>query len=210
DGSSTTNLAALTGGGTYTMKIEFDKEATDAVKKNITQGLRDAVVNGITAEVKLKDSFTGVTTDVTQVFTAKGNAGKVAKGGGLNLQIGDSAEQRVQVKVIDMGVKNLGLTDVDVSSEPQASKSINKIKNAINTVSGQRADLGAIQNRLEHTINNLTTTSENMTAAESRIRDTDMAKEMMAFTKNNVLSQAAQSMLAQANQQPQQVLQLLK
>ncbi|MEG0340350.1 MAG: flagellin, partial [Oscillospiraceae bacterium] len=79
-----------------------------------------------------------------------------------------------------------------------------------NTVSGQRADLGAIQNRLEHTINNLTTTSENMTAAESRIRDTDMAKEMMAFTKNNVLSQAAQSMLAQANQQPQQVLQLLK
>ncbi|MEG0180205.1 MAG: flagellin, partial [Oscillospiraceae bacterium] len=212
DGTTTTNSLSLTsgGGGTYTVKIELDKEASDTVKKGVTEDLRNAVVNGITIEAKINETLTGKENLSASNFTIKGDAGKVAKGGGLNLQIGDTPEQRVQVKVIDMGVKNLGLTDVDVSSEPNASKSINKIKDAINTVSGQRADLGAIQNRLEHTINNLTTTSENMTAAESRIRDTDMAKEMMAFTKNNVLAQAAQSMLAQANQQPQQVLQLLR
>ncbi|MEG1367082.1 MAG: flagellin, partial [Oscillospiraceae bacterium] len=129
---------------------------------------------------------------------------------GLSLQIGDTASQRVMVSVNSMDTKSLGLSEADVSTEAGASKAIDKIKSAINTVSGTRADLGAVQNRLEHTINNLTATTENMTAAESRIRDTDMAKEMMAFTKNNVLAQAAQSMLAQANQQPQQVLQLLK
>ncbi|MEG0878920.1 MAG: flagellin, partial [Oscillospiraceae bacterium] len=128
---------------------------------------------------------------------------------GLNLQIGDTATQRVSVNVTSMSTKTLKIDDVDVGTEAGATTAIDKIKTAINSVSGTRADLGAIQNRLEHTINNLTTTTENMTAAESRIRDTDMAKEMMAFTKNNVLAQAAQSMLAQANQQPQQVLQLL-
>ncbi len=132
------------------------------------------------------------------------------KGIGLGLQIGDTANQRVSVSVGSMSTKALGLDPVDVSSEANASKAIDVIKNSINTVSSTRADLGAIQNRLEHTVNNLTTTTENMTAAESRIRDTDMAKEMMQFTKNNVLAQAAQSMLAQANQQPQQVLQLLR
>ncbi|MEG2660788.1 MAG: flagellin, partial [Oscillospiraceae bacterium] len=131
-------------------------------------------------------------------------------GMGLNLQIGDTASQRVSVSITNMNETSLGLKTVDVSTEAKASKSIDLIKAGINMVSGQRADLGAIQNRLEHTINNLTTTTENMTAAESRIRDTDMAKEMMAFTKNNVLAQAAQAMLAQANQQPQQVLQLLR
>lgn len=135
----------------------------------------------------------------------------VAKGdGGLNLQIGDSASQRVAVKIGAMDVASLGLAGVDISTELGATKAIDVIKSAINSVSSTRADLGAIQNRLEHTINNLTTTSENMTAAESRIRDTNMAEEMMQFTKNNVLSQAAQAMLAQANQQPQQVLQLLR
>ena len=86
---------------------------------------------------------------------------------------------------------------------------ISKVDAALKAVSEERANLGAVQNRLEHTINNLGATSENLTAAESRIRDTDMAKEMMGFTKNNILMQAAQSMLAQANQQPQGVLQLL-
>ncbi len=131
-------------------------------------------------------------------------------GAGLGLQIGDTASQRVNVSVANMSTKSLGLDAVDVSTEANASKSIDLVKEGINIVSAQRADLGAIQNRLEHTINNLTTTTENMTAAESRIRDTDMAKEMMQFTKNNVLAQAAQAMLAQANQQPQQVLQLLR
>ena len=84
------------------------------------------------------------------------------------------------------------------------------IKAAINKVSSTRGDLGAVQNRLEHTINNLSVTTENMTAAESRIRDVDMAEEMMAYTKNNILVQSSQAMLAQANQIPQGVLQLLQ
>lgn len=99
---------------------------------------------------------------------------------------------------------------IDISTREKASGSITSIDDAIKKVSDQRSSLGAVQNRLEHTINNLGTASENLTAAESRIRDTDMAAEMMAFTKNNILTQAAQSMLAQANQQPQGVLQLLQ
>jgi len=99
---------------------------------------------------------------------------------------------------------------IDISSQPSADKAITTIQSAIDTVSAERSKLGAVQNRLEHTINNLGTSSENLTAAESRIRDVDMAKEMMEFTKNNILTQAAQAMLAQANQQPQGVLQLLR
>ncbi|KJS19054.1 MAG: hypothetical protein VR72_20135 [Clostridiaceae bacterium BRH_c20a] len=99
---------------------------------------------------------------------------------------------------------------IDVSSQSAANTAITSIQSAIETVSSERSKLGSLQNRFEHTIANLGTSSENLTAAESRIRDVDMAKEMMEFTKNNILSQAAQAMLAQANQQPQGVLQLLR
>lgn len=99
---------------------------------------------------------------------------------------------------------------LDVSNHSNATNAIKAIDQAIEAVSAQRSSLGAYQNRLEHTINNLGTSSENLTAAESRIRDVDMAKEMMDFTKNNILTQAAQAMLSQANQQPQGVLQLLR
>ena len=99
---------------------------------------------------------------------------------------------------------------LDVSSHTNATNAIKTLSNAIEKVSAERSKLGAYQNRLEHTITNLTTSSENTSAAESRIRDVDMAKEMMNFQKNNILSQAAQAMLAQANQQPQNVLQLLR
>ena len=109
-----------------------------------------------------------------------------------------------------MSAKSLGIDGIDISTQTGASDAIAKIKTAINTVSSQRGDLGAIQNRLDHTINNLGVQTENMTAAESRIRDTDMAEEMMAYTKNNILVQAAQAMLAQANTVPQGVLQLLQ
>ena len=98
------------------------------------------------------------------------------------------------------------INGADVSSSDKASGSIETITKAIENVSTQRA----VQNRLEHTTANLNNTSENLTAAESRVRDVDMAKEMMTFSKNNILSQAAQAMLAQANQQPQGVLQLLR
>ncbi|WDH98284.1 flagellin [Paenibacillus urinalis] len=99
---------------------------------------------------------------------------------------------------------------INISDQESADAAITTINEAIVSVSGERSKLGAVQNRLEHTINNLGTTSENLTAAESRIRDVDMAKEMMEQTKNSILSQAAQAMLAQANQQPQAVLQLLR
>ena len=99
---------------------------------------------------------------------------------------------------------------INVSTQKLADDAITIIDSAIANVSGERSKLGSVQNRLDHTINNLTATSEILAAAESRIRDVDMAQEMMAFTKNNILSQAATSMLAQANQMPQSVLQLLQ
>ena len=131
---------------------------------------------------------------------------------GLVLQVGDTGEdsQKVTVKIGDMSAKALGIAGIDIGTQDGASEALSKIREAINKVSGTRGDLGAIQNRLEHTINNLGSSSENMTAAESRIRDADMASEMMTFTKNNILTQASQSMLAQANQIPQGVLQLLQ
>ena len=97
-----------------------------------------------------------------------------------------------------------------MSTEDSATKSIDTIKNAIQKVSSQRSSLGAVQNRLEHTINNLDNVVENTTSAESRIRDTDMAEEMVNYSKNNILAQAGQSMLAQANQSTQGVLSLLQ
>ncbi|MFG3431269.1 MULTISPECIES: flagellin [Lysinibacillus] len=130
---------------------------------------------------------------------------------GLVFQIGANEGQTMSLKIGDMRGANLsGVDAISISSRTGASGAIVTIDNAIKAVSTQRSTLGAVQNRLEHTINNLGAASENLTAAESRIRDTDMAAEMMAFTKNNILTQAAQSMLAQANQQPQGVLQLLQ
>lgn len=128
----------------------------------------------------------------------------------LKLQVGDTADQTISVEVKSMKASGLGISGLSISGQGNANTAIATIKTAINKVSSTRGDLGAIQNRLEHTINNLGVTAENMTAAESRIRDVDMAKEMMEFTKNNILSQAATSMLAQANQTPQGVLQLLQ
>ncbi|MGE7945695.1 flagellin Hag [Lysinibacillus sp. NPDC093688] len=131
----------------------------------------------------------------------------------INLSIGNMSASALGVNAVKTDVAELGTskigTGINISSQTSANNSISVIDKALNRVSETRASLGAVQNRLEHTINNLGATSENLTAAESRIRDTDMAKEMMGFTKNNILMQAAQSMLAQANQQPQGVLQLL-
>jgi flagellin len=128
----------------------------------------------------------------------------------MTLQVGDTAGQTISVESAGMASTDLGVDAVDLSGVAEANSSIQTVKDAINTVSTQRATFGALQNRLEHTIANLGVTTENITAAESRIRDTDMAKEMMDYTKNNILVQSAQSMLAQANMVPQGVLQLLQ
>ena len=141
-----------------------------------------------------------------------------ATGKPLVFQIGANGgdDQRVGLSVFDMSSTAIGYTagewlaDADISNIENANKAIEIITNASNQVSGQRAGLGALQNRLEHTMNNLGVTKENLTAAESVIRDVDMAKEMMEFTKNQILVQASQAMLAQANQLPQGVLNLLR
>jgi len=135
---------------------------------------------------------------------------EAAGNGGVTFQIGANRGQTISFGIGDMRTASLGLSNVDISTASKASEALTSLDSAIKTVSAQRSKMGAVQNRLEHTINNLQTASENLTAAESRIRDVDMAKEMMNFTKSNILSQAAQAMLAQANQQPQGVLQLLR
>ncbi|WP_342566962.1 flagellin Hag [Psychrobacillus sp. FSL K6-4046] len=128
----------------------------------------------------------------------------------LKLQVGANSGQSISVVINEMSTDTLGVAGVALTDHDASTAAIKTIDGAISMVSAQRANLGAIQNRLEHTINNLGTSSENLTAAESRVRDVDMAKEMMEFTKNNILTQASQAMLAQANQQPQGVLQLLR
>ena len=177
---------------------------TDAEKADLNQALADVKVSG-------KDVVLG--TDDTNVTTATGTADPNRNTGEkLTLQIGDTADSfnKMKVNVGDMHAKALGLADLTIADQDGAAAAIQSIKDAINTVSSTRGDLGAIQNRLEHTQNNLSVMTENIQDAESTIRDTDVADEMMAYTKNNILIQSAQAMLAQANQVPQGVLQLLQ
>ncbi len=148
----------------------------------------------------------------TGTFAAKTVKAATGSGKGLTLQIGDTADSYNQLKVSlgDMHVNSLGIGDISIADQASAATAVDKIKAAINTVSDVRGTLGATQNRLDHTINNLSVMTENIQDAESTIRDVDVAEEMMAYTKNNILIQSAQAMLAQANQVPQGVLQLLQ
>ena len=135
--------------------------------------------------------------------------------GTVNLQVGANAKQSMTIEIGDMRAKALGVADnqgeaLSVKTSEDANKAIKAFDEALNAVSSQRANLGAVQNRLEYTISNLDNTAENLTSAESTLRDVDMASEMMEYSKNNILNQAAQAMISQANQQPQNVLQLLR
>lgn len=127
----------------------------------------------------------------------------------FSIQVGANTGQTMAIQTSDMRATALGIASLKVDSNTSANAAISSCDSAISMVSAERSRLGAYQNRLEHTVKNLQTSSENLSSSESRIRDVDMAKEMMHFTKNNILQQAAQSMLAQANQQPRSVLQLL-
>ena len=127
-----------------------------------------------------------------------------------NLQVGALSGQKIAISVDAMDAGTLSVNTLCVSSFTKSGEAMKKIQAAIDKVSTQRSALGAVQNRLEHTIKNLDTTSENTSSAESRIRDTDMAKEMVTYSKNNILMQAGQSMLAQANRQNQGVLSLIQ
>ena len=143
------------------------------------------------------------------MFKPKADAGNATT---IKLHVGEASDEAntIEVKIKAMNSGALGIDKLDISTAEGAKNAIDTINKAIDTVSSIRSDLGALQNRLEHTINNLGVQNENITAAESRIRDVDMAKEMMAYTKNNILVQSSQAMLAQANQVPQGVLQLLQ
>ena len=125
-------------------------------------------------------------------------------------QVGANSNQTISISIGDMRAEALGVKNVDLKTSEGSQEATATIQAAIEKVSTERAGLGAVQNRLEYTISNLDNTTENLTSAESTLRDVDMAKEMMTFSKNNILNQAAQAMLAQANQQPQNVLSLLR
>ena len=187
-----------TGKGFYSITADVSKVTDESIKKAWA---------GVTINFSVDQASTdgNYKAGTAQVFTAGENKS-------MQLQIGDTADSFNQLKVSigDMSSAALGVDKVDISTQDGAAKAIDIIKNAIDRVSSQRASLGATQNRLEYTINNLDTASENLQSANSRIRDTDMAKMMMEYTKMNVLTQSAQAMLAQANQQPQSVLQLLQ
>jgi len=204
-GNTAVNLGGVT--------AEDEKAGTDTAK--IADAFKTAVgsstvgVDGESWNVGGDDAKVTYTADAVGKKTVDVRHGNAD---GITFQIGSdaTADQRVNLTVKDMSTKGLGLESISIASKQDATDAITKIKNAINTVSGTRSDFGALQNRLEHTVNNLSTTSENLTSAESRIRDVDMSSEMVEMTKNQILSQAATAMLAQANTQPQGVLQLLK
>lgn len=172
---------------------------------------------------ELQKEFNQLAKEITRISdTTEFNSQKLldgSDGDGKVFQIGANQAQNLTLTISDMsatallvgtGTNEADTVGVDITTQANADAAITLVNTAIETVSAERSKLGATQNRLEHTINNLSTSSENLTAAESRIRDTDMAKTMMDQTKNSILSQAAQAMLAQANQAPQGVLQLLR
>ena len=179
------------------------KASGTGVSDDMLESVQNATVTG-TGVTNGSKAWTSL---AKSTGTAQPNQGKP-----LTLQIGDTSDSFNQLKVgiKDCHVDALGLTDMKIGDQDSAAKALDKIKSAINYVSDVRGTLGATQNRLDHTINNLSVMQENIQDAESTIRDTDVADEMMAYTKNNILIQSAQAMLAQANQVPQGVLQLLQ
>ena len=221
------SLTSLTTGSTSSVKVLNSSTAAVLTNMHLTAGESNTGKDAGTIDVTFTDSASEATT-----VNIKANASTIDFGNGLVMSKDVSANTAA---LLSNGATGVGLTvqndtsfaavtnadgsvssdayvagGISVLTQSNASAAIETIDNAIKKVSEERSKLGAYQNRLEHTIANLGTSSENLTSAESRIRDVNMAKEMSTFSKNNILSQAAQAMLAQANQQPQQVLQLLR
>ncbi len=204
--------------GEYTNKAITDSDSFDKYiddNFDVTGNLDNTHVNNVllnedgeVAAIELDDSVSGVDSDGEYIspedidFSKDHDSGDVVKDGAETLMTTEELKN-------DQSIEIKGEGGIDISTQSAADNAITSINDAIESVSAQRSELGAFQNRLEHTISNLDNASENLSAAESRIRDADMASEMMEMTRANILSQASQSMLAQANQQPQSVLQLL-
>jgi len=194
---------------THTILQRMRELAVQSASDTVTDGDRGEIQKEINA---LRVEIDRISTDTefnTQKLLNGDYSGKI-------IHIGANASQSLTVAIGSMNATALivqgadAASGIDVSTQGTANTAITTINTAINTVSGERSKLGAIQNRLEHTIANLSTSAENLTAAESRIRDVDIAVEMMSFTKYQILSQASTAMLAQANAKPQAVLQLLR
>ena len=199
----------------------FDESKLAMVGARITQKTQDTnLIVGYSdgkIEVTTKQFATTAATTIAKYDTLAEMKDLVSvetskSGTPLELQIGDTSDgfNQLSVSIQDIHTNSLGIKDISIAKQDDAQKAVSVIKEAINKVSGIRGTLGATQNRLDHTINNLSVMTENIQDAESTIRDTDVAEEMMSYTKNNILVQSAQAMLAQANQVPQGVLQLLQ
>ena len=203
DGISLIQVAEGALNESHSILQRMNELATQAANDTNTTSDREAIQSEISQ----------LTSELDRIYsTTQFNTMNLLDGNftGKSLQVGALSGQIISLSINSMKASAIGIkaSSISVSSNSAAGKSMSLIQLAINTVSQERSKLGALQNRLEHTINNLDTTSENTSAAESRIRDTDMATEMVEYSKNNILSQAGQSMLSQANQQTQGVLSL--
>ena len=202
DGISLIQVAEGALNETHSILQRMNELATQAANDTNTSVDRQSIKDEIEQLNEELDRISTTTQFNKQDLLTGGFSGK--------LQVGALKGQTMDVKIsLAVSAKGLNVSAVEVSTNVKAGAAMQSIQDAIESVSKQRSKLGAIQNRLEHTINNLDTNAENTQAAESRIRDTDMADEMVQYSKNNILSQAGQSMLAQANQQTQGVLSLL-
>ena len=188
---------------THSILQRMNELATQAANDTNTASDRTAIkkeIDALTSEVDRIATTTQFNTQNLLDGTFKGK----------NLQVGALSGQAIAISIASMKAADIGLSQLTVDTFGNAGATMTKVQGAISKVSAQRSALGALQNRLEHTIANLDNVSENTSSAESRIRDTDMAEEMVEYSKNNILAQAGQSMLAQANQSTQGVLSLLQ
>ena len=228
--------AIASGAKIYTEEAGAGKQDKNTINKLAIKGsdyayvtkLYDKKGNAVTAEqILAKQAADGTAVGTDGYFTSEGGKGVAVAAAAaaaftegydvngaisFSLHVGaDSAsDNKIAVKIDSMSAKGIGVYGLKVDTEDDATAAIDRIAEAVQKVSSQRSTLGAAQNRLEHTIANLDNVVENTTSAESRIRDTDMAQEMVNYSKNNILAQAGQSMLAQANQSNQGVLSLLQ
>ena len=203
DGVSLIQVAEGALNETHSILQRMNELATQAANDTNTTSDRNAIMSEMD---QLQSEITRIQS-TTQFNTMNLLDGSFT---GKNLQVGSLSSQKITISISNMDAGSLGVTGLSVSSYSAAGSAMDQIQSAISKVSEMRSNLGALQNRLEHTISNLDNISENTSSAESRIRDTDMADEMVNYSKNNILAQAGQSMLAQANQSTQGVLSLLQ
>ena len=214
-------MSVSLGGKSYDVKVtagmtakDFGVALTAAINVDKPKGATAGAFTATNANGKITLTAENIGADAgaEAVFGTSFTTSAKEGVGGLVLQIGDTSDSwnQLYVSVKNTNAAAIGIDKLDISTQDGAAAALDTIKSAINYVSDVRGTLGATQNRLDHTINNLSVMQENIQDAESTIRDTDVADEMMAYTKNNILIQSAQAMLAQANQVPQGVLQLLQ